>query len=136
MQQPEQHRFESQALRTKQAPTTTWARQKFPMVPHPHVTQNQGQGNKEKPHLGIARTGPDARLTQLPITRLNAETLAIRVGHPAPRSRLEPPVGIDPGVTPVLLPRSTVVAAIHTDRHRGFFLARDQRVFTPTAAFP
>src|SRR5579862_2434320 len=106
MQEPQQHRFESQALQANLATAPARSRQNLPVEPYPHVAQDQCQGNEEKPHLGVACTGLDACLVQLPITRLDAETLPIGVGHPACRTRLDSPIRINPSVTSMLLPRS------------------------------
>src|SRR5260221_10858883 len=136
MQEPQQHCFESQTLRTNPASAPARTRQDFPVQPYPHVTQNQCQGDEEKSYPGIARASLDASFVQLPITRLDAEPLSVGVGYPARRSRLDSPKCVDPRVTSLLLPRSAVVAAKHADRHGRFFLSRDQRVLTPAAAFP
>jgi len=77
MQQPNQHPFETQTLRTQQSSAAARRRQFLPVEPNPHVPQYQRQGDKEKPHHWTTRTGLDPRLVQLSIARLDAEELTV-----------------------------------------------------------
>src|SRR5437667_6773082 len=99
MQEPQQHCLEAQTLQAKPATASARTRQNLPVQPHPHIAQDKSQGHEEEPHPGIARAGLDACLVQLPIARLDAESLSIGVRHPTPRTRLDSPVRIDPSVS-------------------------------------
>src|SRR5271166_4825345 len=111
MLQPQQQRLETQTLQAKQAATSPWARQALPMKPHPYIAQDQRQRHIEQPDGWVARAGGDARLMQLAKAALDAESLAISVGHPTRRIRLQAPVGINPGHSSSLSSLATQVAA-------------------------
>ena len=60
------------------------------LKPRPQIPEHQCQAHEEQPHEGILRTGPDPRLTELSITRLDPEPAAIRLTSASrrlPRSR-------------------------------------------------
>src|SRR5437899_94489 len=139
MQKPDQQGFETQPLQVKPARSAARTGENLPVIPDPHIAQNQRDGDKQKTQQRIARAGADAGLVHLPIAGFDAKARAVGVGQPAQAEGLKSPVGIHPGKTAVAFPLPAIVAAIHTDRHRGPALPTGgprQGMLAPTPFFP
>src|SRR5947209_16777183 len=73
----------------------------------------------------------------LAIARLDPEPQPVGREHRLRRPRRIAPIGVDQRLTPMPLPLTPIVAALHADRHRRRVLRRiGQRVARPAARRP
>src|ERR671937_97132 len=77
LRDPIQQAFETQPLQAERLPWAGTLRQDRGVNPHPEVAQNQRDGDKHQPQMGVPGAGIDSRLPELAETRLDTEAFAI-----------------------------------------------------------
>src|SRR5947199_1704749 len=63
------------------------------MQPHPNISQQQGQAHQQQSHVAAAARRPGLGLMHLPVTALDAKSLAVFFAYRSRGSRFESPGG-------------------------------------------
>src|SRR4051812_22872144 len=111
MRQPQQHPPEPQQIQADLATATTSPGQHHLMQPDPDIPQDQRDPQVQKSPRRTARRGPNPRLMQLPIGRLDGEPQAIRLPEPVEGAARKPPEGVDQVLLAMPMPLTAIVAA-------------------------
>jgi hypothetical protein len=134
LEQPQQHRSQTQSLQLQFSATTARFGEHRVMQPDPQVPQQQGDRHVQEPHLEVLRRRPNPALVHLTITGLDPEPSSIRLLDPVDPFRPDSPIGIDPGLPTPLATLAPAIPALDADQHRRLLLLRvAQRVFAPPA---
>src|SRR4051794_9398191 len=104
------------------------------MQPHPQVSQQEPDRHVQEPHREPGRRRPNPTLVHLPIAGLDPEPAPVGVLDPIEPLGADPPIGVDPGLSPLLATFATPVPAFDADLHRRRALPGiAQGVLEPTA---